>query len=376
MAAEPRKLYKGVKSYDVTSAYPSSCLLYRFPSSESTSVDTDRTFSVESDGTVIGYDFNSEGLGYIGKFRVTNARRKDWVRLCSLQERDFETGDGLNFDQIGLVEGSFTFNAAMPEMQLFLLQYDYDTIEVAELFTHELAPLPMHTRELLRWWYLQKRKGNLGAKLRLNSIIGCWGRSPFKFPSIPVVDEDSARRALAVYNGSDSKKPASLGTIRTWDFRWGVYAVSYTRLLLGKIEHALAKRGCEVLYSDTDSIKFVGDEGNIFKGYNRAVRAAIKDDRLGCFQNESSEYSDGAIFFAKRQYLRSSGGVIGPCLAGVSKFAASEQLAGKTLEDLEGQPLTLTSPMWMVTELPDDRLAMKFLPQKVNARLTLGTDKS
>lgn len=372
LSASTKKHYKNIKSYDIVSAYPAACISYNFPSGESLEVN-ELNLKINSEGTIHNENWSSEKLGYIGKFKATGIKRKNWVKLCSLQfNQDLEEQyRSVKVDSIGILSGDLVFNAATPELRLFLLQFDYEEIEVLELYTHKLSKLPHSTTAIIRYWYDKKVNGDHIEKLKLNALIGCWGRSPLKFPSIPVESIKDAERTLAIYNGSETKNPSCLGTIRTWDFRWAIYAVSYVRLALGKIEKALYDRGCKVLYCDTDSIKFTGDEGAVFENYSMIMKNAINQGDLGTFRDESSSYSDGALFYSKRAYLKSSGGVIKPTIAGVNKALAEEQLLGMKLKEFEGKSLKIFTPIWIVTELPDEKLGMKFLPQKAYGKITI-----
>ncbi len=349
--AEVGKLYDGIASFDITSAYPAAIMAYNLPAGPSVERDPKELAHIENG--LIGGD---NSIGYIGIFRAVGAHRKSWVRLPCIQDDGFNKD--CEFDRIGLVAGDVQFGATPPEMALFQMQYDYVSLEIIKIYTHRVGPLPKVVRkfaaEIFRKKMVAEGEERAAAKLAINSIIGTWGRDPLKDSgNLKVVDVVSAEKSLMKYNGviDDEgewvKKPSSLNLRRTWDYRWSVYVNSYVRFFLGETERRLAEAGATVLYSDTDSIKAEGDYSiiaDVFEKRNSEFLELVKNydlprDRelftehhLGSFIDESDDYKS-AIFFTKRGYVRAGDdGVIVPIVSGANKNATSEQLAETTME--------------------------------------------
>lgn len=361
-AAVPGKLYTDVQSYDISSAYASAFVSGQYPVGESVEVEVDG-LSMGDNGSIGGIG----NRGYIARFRVVNARRKSWVRLACIQpDLDFpHLFADCEFDQLGMVSGTFEMAACPPEMALLQLQYEYDSIEILECYTHEMGKLTAPAIAVFEDMYKAKQDGGQLEKVQLNALTGAFGRSPLAMLGRPVTDLETAAKHLSVYNGKEGKNPVSMGTIRTWDQRWAVYTCSTVRLLLGRFEKALYDRGCEVLYCDTDSIKFLGDCGDLFDKYNASVMEFIGCGKLGSWDNESTDFSK-VIFYGKKQYLHMKGeeGSITPCIAGVHKETAKDSLRGLVIEDLEGQDVDVAAAYWQVIRVSHEILGLPMAARK------------
>lgn len=346
--AEPGKLYENVISYDLNSAYPAAALAYNFPTGDSIIPENYSNLIIEK-GIIKDYP----DYGFIGLFKFKGINRKTDVFLPCVSEDIYE--GKAEFDRLGLLSGEITLAASSPEFALFELQYTWESMEILELSIHRVAKLPHMTRKFLAEVFSKKISKYVTdatvPKLIMNSLIGIWGRDPLKDFKNPIESIEDIENSLLQYNGDQRKRPSSLNSLRTWDFRWAIYLTSYVRYFIANTAKMLTEAGIQILYADTDSIKCIGDKETarkIFEVRNNQFKELFVDydikfdqeifDRIGQFEDESSSY-ESAVFFKKRMYLRSwNGGQQGSCepvISGANKESMRDQLFSFSMEDIE-----------------------------------------
>ena len=360
--AELGKKYKKVKSYDLNSAYPFFFYTSLFPSSESIQEDP-KTFKI-IDGKILRKDGSAFKKGFTAKIKFVGLKRKKWVKLPCIQykhQEEYLYKDCV-YDYDGFLSGDIKISVNPPELLLIDLQYDYENSIIEEIYTHDLDNLDNFTLHFIEKMYNEKKDGILLDKIKLNLLGGAWSRSPLKsYMGIMPDNEEQVDRAINIYNGSDGKKPYCMGTKRTWDYRWTPYAVSYTRLTIGIIEKKLYDRGCKILYSDTDSIKFLGNEGNIFKDYNEKIKSInTMNNDLGTFRNEKDKWKDGGIFYGRKQYLSFSKGEIYTHFSGLNKKVVNNFIKAIGIKYLNKKEIFLPTGIWMIREFDDLPLGSKY----------------
>lgn len=360
--AKRGKVYRNVRSYDISSAYPAAAISELFPAGESKRVSASRAEELMAS--------SSEEEGFTVMVALSGVSRKKGVRIPSHQKP--RNADAIQesavYDTLGLVSAKEYLAAfTKPEWELFNLHYDFSIYMILDAFEHRLAPLPLIIAKYFAESYEMKSK-TVGAereshKMRINSTIGSWGRDPLKGSHTTESREELEQR-IRFYNGSESSQGVSLGVRRSWDFRWAMYLNSYVRLRVAKVERSLVEAGAEVLYADTDSIKFKGGfrVSEIFRKDNALNRTKAVGNfgaglyetfeiaSLGCWQDESGEYKR-SVFYEKRGYLRSGrDGVIETVISGASKKEASAQLAGRSISEVAKNDLVIHTPAWRGVE--------------------------
>ena len=155
----------------------------------------------------------------------------------------------------------------------------------------------------------------------------------------PLTSEAAQEKLTAIFNNRNTFLSQA----------WGVYVTAYARRNLWSM---IMQIDADVIYCDTDSIKYVGDHDDLFNIYNvdimdklkkacehHGIQADLlnpKDSKgvrhpLGVFDRES-DYSSFVTLGAKKYAFKHTGGNIEITLSGVKKSGAS---ALKSLHDFK-----------------------------------------
>ena len=376
---ESGKLHKRVVSYDISSAYPAALVEGAYPAEESVELSKEELSGLEvaPEGFIPGLE------GFIGRFTVYGAKRRPGVPLSGLEFSEdtaaFFLKDAKS-DACGLVSGSFRMAASLPEMLLFALCYTWERIEIDQLFVHKLARVSEAIEQLVASIYKMKRAKNASAKILVNSLSGVIARNPIRGIR-GVKSEESIRKAVDIYNGKNGT-PTVVGVPRVADFRLAVYMNSWARLKLVKAAIELHKAGAELIYADTDSLKFTAKNEKAvhatFKLLNKKLQKPSKLAGLGEWVDESEKYASGAVFFGRRMYLRSHiSGTIDPVLSGfdIDDSRVILQEAVGSLENSSGKELYASIARWQRVELPKELLGSCVTLQKVYQVTRIGEVK-
>lgn len=360
-AADTHTIYDSVSSFDITSSYPYHAVACKVPVSKSVNVSEESMARLEVDPETGSLGL-SEVMGFIGLFRVTDFKRKSWVRVPLLRVSDAQFVRSPRTDNIGVVSGSAEFAFSMYDLETFCMQYDFESIEIVTLSLHKLGKLPSSAVRFIKDAYLKKNALEKGdperdaAKTALNTIVGFWGVDPFsrmakKSLSDGVVEHDyngSLDTAFDSYAGTEDKIGFSAGHARAWDFRWAVYALAHARLRIAKADKACYEAGLEVLYSDTDSIKVTGDPevaAALFEKMNEDIRKDFNFSGLGLWVNETDGYTTGVFRGLKFYILENDLGERKASIAGTKPSEASTYVDDYSMEELADREVKTVIPI-------------------------------
>lgn len=315
--ADSSIVYENVISYDIASSYPWTAAVSEVPygSTKSIPLEDLKYMKIENGCIDIG-----DGVGFIGLFELRGLRRKEWVRIPVLRDKDTHACEGAEVDRIGLVSAESIRIALVPDSLYSLsLQYEWDDYTVEILEAHRVQRLPEGIRNALGGYYERKAKATgadrLRAKLAINTLIGLWGTDPFK------KGEELELRDGVFYSRytRDLPKPWSayvgidrdgsvVGGKRCWDYRWAVYTIAAAQRRIVETEYRLQKAGLEILYCDTDSIKMAGSKqvaDSVFSKLNARVELTNIElglpGGMGVWVDESAGYAR-TVFRAKKFY--------------------------------------------------------------------------
>ena len=257
----------GVTSFDFCSKYPSAMVAYKYPMGKGefyTPKDPDDLkyqlshycciFEVRFIGikpTVI-YD------NYISISKCTNIRNPvtNNGRLVSADEI-ITTITNVDFEIIKKV-------------------YCWEHIEIGRFIRYEMNYLPKEFVECILDFYENKTtlKGLEGFEVEylqykelLNSCYGCCVTNPCK----PLISYSSE---VEDWTKEDLDLQASIEKYnnkkdRFLFYPWGVFVTAYCRRDIW--EWGILKAGTDYVYSDTDSVKFIGQHPNFEKEYNKMI---------------------------------------------------------------------------------------------------------
>lgn len=329
------EIIENVQSVDITSSYPASMLLNQFPMTRFYLTDTsefDMLLGIKA--MLFRVTFTNiradmfEGHLYLSRDKCRNIYRGTYVNGRILQAECLDT------------------TITDVDYQIIKRRYKWDQMVITELYTANYRRLPSMFRDVVRNYYKIKTelKGApegsdeylyyMKNKEKLNSTYGMTVQDPGK-------DE-------VIYNGDEftiDEKPleellSSFNEHAFLNYAWGIWIAAWSRKRLADGIDVVTKNGAEpmnFIYSDTDSIKYVGDVN--FSKYNAEQirlaqfnKAYAADDQgiihyMGVFEDEGYALPNRfKTLGAKKYVLEDPDGKLHITIAGVNKKEGGEEL--------------------------------------------------
>lgn len=285
---------KGIYSIDIKSSYPYQMCSRYFPFY---SEKTTEHFTCDLANT-----FYKLGTykGFFGTFRFKNIRVKNRNYLLPISSSQLSKGfcssDRVHFNGKLLSASEIIIPCNDIDIDTINLVYNYDEIECLEIFAttkqrrlrqEEISFLlsAFHKKETI------KDKENIEyalSKVYINSMYGVKVTTPIK-SSYSIVDGEISEIDYFKYNEEERQdiyrkftetQPTFGGTLDI--FTDGCYITSYARFMLVSMMTKLVDEGCNVVYSDTDSIKFYlnnTSEDNILAMINKTNWLTVKSNK-------------------------------------------------------------------------------------------------
>lgn len=226
------------------------------------------------------------------------------------------------------------------DLKIILSVYEFDGMEVLECERSGYAPLPKAFRDLVIHYYRRKTelKGVAGeeadymrSKERINSLYGMTAQDPVKASvSFTSAEGYSLELPIVEIELDDYRKSATL------PYQWGVWCTAWARY---RLQEGLDCAGHGVVYTDTDSVKFIDSAD--FDEFNAArIRDCLKSGGwavdpkgvthyMGVFEEETAPggLAEFKTLGAKKYAYRERPGDPLVCtISGVPKKAGSAEL--------------------------------------------------
>ena len=259
---------KGVYSIDIKSSYPFQMCSRYFPFY---SEKTTETFTGELANTF--YKIGSY-KGFFGTFRFKNIRVKNRNYLLPISSSQLNKGycsnDRVHFNGKLLSASEIIIPCNDIDIDTINLVYNYDEIECLEIYaTTKQRRLRQEEISFLLSAFHKKEtitdKEDIEyalSKVFINAMYGVKVTTPIK-SSYSIEDGEisevdyfkfNVNERKNIYNNFIDTQNKFSGTIDI--FTDGCYITSYARYMLVSMMTKLVNEGCNVVYSDTDSIKF------------------------------------------------------------------------------------------------------------------------
>lgn len=358
--------YETVKSADRSSSYPEVLCNHLYPISNFIMQPGPMSFE-----KFMGYMDHNRAI--IFRVKMWNVRLKNpyWgapylsrhkCRMLQCGTNDIDNGRVL---RAVYLETSFTD----VDFRIFLDEYDADQIEVFDVATARYGKLPAKLLDVVRDYYKRKTalKDVPGAEIlyvksknKFNAIYGMMAQNPVKrsikeIGSEPVdhvvddynyyrISEGFARCMVGDESGyaevdeDDSEILEKYNRRAFLCYQWGVFCTAWARYELEeglKLAHA---DGAAFVYSDTDSVKYIGDidwsKYNEQKKRQSIKNGAYADDThgvrhyMGVYEYEG-EYKQFRTLGAKKYAYVTDDDQLHITIAGVGKSKGAAELAEK-----------------------------------------------
>lgn len=311
----------GIHSWDISSSYPAVMLTELFP----------RKF-IRKDPKLFDIEY-THGKACLMRVLLEDVKLTDpsWGSPY-IPKAKCETLYGADLDN-GRVLSADSLEMYITEIDFEILAEEYTfKYQILELWTATKSKLPDQFRRLLLQTYTEKtqlkgvddylyqKKKNL-----FNSYYGMTVQNPCK-PNYEFKDgmmqlkDEPLEDLIAQYH--------KLGWL---PYQWGVYVCAYARAKLHAGLHIIDPD--DFIYSDTDSIKCMGDYSEAFEKLNQkykheALSALDPKGRrhyIGVFEYEGS-YRRFKTMGAKKYAYEDQDGVLNVTVSGVSKRHGAEEL--------------------------------------------------
>lgn len=338
------QLLHDIWGYDITSSYPYSIMLPRYPMTKFQKI-TLSTFRKM---------IKEDNYAILIRCRFKNVRYKNTCGIPYIAFSKVSRWSGKKIIDNGRILAAEFLEMTLTDIdyKIILKDYQIDDISIDEAYASNYGFLPQEIRDTNMNYYRAKTllKDDpehvyeyVKAKNKLNSIYGCMvmridqslvSYDPYTeeyFSETPSLEE-----ALKKYYNSRNN---------FLQYFHGVWITANSRLHL---QEMLWKIGSDVVYCDTDSIKGKGDHDNDFEIKNNEIIEEITryggyaTDRkgdihyLGIWDNETknSRYEEFKTLGAKK-YVYRQNGKVKSTIAGVSKKIGSEYFQKNGLDAFE-----------------------------------------
>lgn len=321
-------ILSNVNSYDISSSYPTQMLLPLFPVGPFMYIDIQTLEELQQ--------YNNK-FCTMARYTFINIRLKKsvpvpyipWSRCLAVD--DPKSYNGRIMDRHRLKIGLTNF-----DFDIIDRQYDYDELYVDDFHRSRRGFLPMELRQqILHYFELKSTlKGVQGkeyeytkAKNRLNGIYGM---------CVTDIMHDTYEFNDGDFNNIPSEDIDGYYKNRNnfLSYQWGVFVTALRRR---QLQRAIDAVGLDVVYVDTDSVKYVGDHTKVFDDLNRqqldiynryVIKASVnvngKKYVLGLWDHDA--VYDKFVTLGAKKYAYEIGGKLGVTVSGLNKKQGRAEL--------------------------------------------------
>lgn len=327
-----------VGSWDISSSYPYVMLLPEFP------IGAFMKYHVES---LEELEDLQKDYCTISRFVFTNLKVKEKTYIPYLPVskcNHFNKNPEKIFQYNGRILNAQLVDVTLTNIDLKIItdQYYYDEIFIKDNYFARKGYLPIELREQILKYFSAKSelKGIKGkeyeymkSKNRLNGIYGMSVTNP--------VHANYQQDVDGLWKNIEEKDTAEQldDFYKNWfsflSYQWGVWVTALAR---NRLQQAIDLIGIDVVYCDTDSVKFIGDHDDVFTSLNddtityctsRDIKHYVdvngKRYYLGIWDKEPT-YKRFKTLGAKKYAYEYENGKVGITVAGLSKKDGADEL--------------------------------------------------
>lgn len=311
---------------DITSSYPASMMMDLFPSTQ---------FFRLQVSTFVNRDMSDFAMLITVRFRDIHYVGKCGIPYISLAKCTKFLGDKLIDNGRVLYATDLIMTITDIDYNIILQEYQFDDILIHDIWASRYAELDKPIKNTIMDYYRAKTalKGDLEhiyeynkAKNSLNSTYGCMVQ---RIDQEETIYKDHAYETI--------KKPLEEQLAKYYksrnsflSYQVGVWITARSRK---RLREMLWQVGEDVLYCDTDSIKFINDHEEAFNKKNEEIKkkaiecGAYAETRsgeikyMGLWEDEYGDSVDGFKTLGAKKYCYRQDGFIHSTIAGVSKSA-------------------------------------------------------
>lgn len=363
-----------VSSYDMTSAYPYVMLSEKYPMSKFIYYDLE---SFEE------LDYYNKRYCTIGYYYFSNIKLKNNIPipyipiskcLTVVKDEDLIVYNGRLISSSGIKIALTNIDYEIIKNQY---DFDYDDLRVENFYFARKGFLPKELRETIIEYYELKTqlKGindkeyeYMKSKNKLNSLYGMIvtniQRKEILF--------DSEKDECFFYGEKGLLEDYYNSRNNFLSYQWGVFVTAYCRR---NLQLALDGIGLDVVYCDTDSVKYLNNHDEVFNKINyNMLKYCEENDILNYAQRDNKKYYLGVYDFegtyqqfktlGAKKYAFLKNDKYGITVSGLSKIKGAKELEKNGLEFFKNGSVFYDS----------GRTTVKFNNDKIHY-LQIGNDK-
>lgn len=341
------KLLHNVGSYDISSSYPYVMIACDFP------IDS---FMLYTPSNQKDFDYVTGKYCTIGRYCFTNVRLKKNIPIPYLASAKCETVNAKVFNGRILKADVVKTSLTNLDYEIIHDMYDYDEMFLKDFYIARKGKLPIELRNQVINYYEKKTtlKGDkehyyeyMKSKNKLNSIFGMTVTSPVR-PELSIIDGVWIKEEDFDLDEKLEKYYRSYNNFLS--YQWGVFVTAHARY---RLQQGLNLVGNDVVYCDTDSIKYLNNHSKDFEYLNSLISDTVTftnngvDYTMGVWDSENNEkgyeYDEFKTLGAKK-YAYLSNGKIGVSVSGLSKKLGAKELEnGNGLKDFHNGKVFINS---------------------------------
>lgn len=326
-------IINNVSSYDISSSYPYVMLSEKFPTGNFMECSLTEPKELE---------YYNNKYCTIGRYIFINIRIKENVPIPYIP-----------YSKCNAIKNPLAYNGRILESDMLEIsltnidyniiqkQYEFDELFVKDFYIARKDFLPKELRDVIKEYYYFKTtlKGNdkkfyeyMKSKNKLNGIYGMTVTDILH----DIIHFDSKKGEFTIEKEENIEKYYKSRN-NFLSYQWGVFVTAYARQNLQKGLDAI---GMDVIYCDTDSVKYVGNHDDVFEHINKEIieycdknniinYVDFKGKRfyMGVFDKEKGY--DRFITLGAKKYAFEQNKKIGITVAGLSKKDGAKELEKK-----------------------------------------------
>lgn len=264
---------RALYSYDISSSYPWQMLSKRFPSSPFTKITLETFEKRDLRDFALLFRVRLMGAEYAGSCGIPYIPRSK----CTAVSSDAVIDNGR------ILRGDIEITVTDIDWKIIKAEYKYEKVYFKDIYASRYELMPAELRGVIMKYYKAKTelKGikskeyeYMKSKNKLNAI---YGMGIMRIDQVTTVYEDGEYKELDA-DLSDLLERYYKSRNSFLSYQQGVWVTAWARYQLRQM---LWRIGKDVIYCDTDSIKYIGDHKKDFEAMNLFIQDEA--ERIGAY---------------------------------------------------------------------------------------------
>lgn len=283
------KLLKYIQSFDITSSYPASMMMDKYPMTAFSWISLDTFYKLDFNEDAVLMEVMIVNPKYKGNCNIPYIPISKCSVIPDIHHRIEDNGRLLKAD------GAIVMTLTEIDYQIIMNEYDFDEIRYNEdkMYAAKKGYLPKELRDCIMKYYRKKTelkdvKGKEyeynRAKALLNALYGMM---------VMRIDQGEVKYVDGKYVESEPDLEAVLQKYyksrnNFLSYQWGVWVTANSRKRLRDMLNVIGK---DVCYVDTDSIKCKNDHRKDFEKINKEIK------KTAILSGAFAKNKDGITFY-------------------------------------------------------------------------------